>query len=123
MLDRMLHSGRACLALFAAADALGFGHVAGVPPHIYVRRLDASTAAAWRNLVTVQAGERPDLIVRQATTPESVFRGLVKPAGLPSCDILQVWLDVSGHPSRGEEQADLIRKRVLGLLFKERDRG
>jgi hypothetical protein len=32
---------------------------------------------------------------------------------MASCDVLQVWLDVAAHPSRGREQADMIRKRVL----------
>jgi hypothetical protein len=33
-------------------------------------------------------------------------------------DILQVWLDVSVHPSRGREQADLIRRRVLDKVIR-----
>lgn len=32
----------------------------------------------------------------------------------------QVWVDVSSHPSRGREQADLIRKRVLERVIKEK---
>jgi hypothetical protein len=32
---------------------------------------------------------------------------------MAACDVLQVWIDVASHPSRGREQADLIRKRVL----------
>jgi hypothetical protein len=36
---------------------------------------------------------------------------------VPSSDILQVWLDVSQHPSRGKEQADLIWRRVLAPAF------
>ena len=38
---------------------------------------------------------------------------MVRPGGLAASDVLQVWVDVSAHPSRGREQADLIRKRVL----------
>jgi hypothetical protein len=117
-LQPMLDSGQACLALFAAADALGFGQVEGVPPHVYIRRLDVSSLSAASNLVPVAPGERPDVIVRQAPAHESVFRGVVRPSGLPSCDILQVWLDVSDHPSRGQEQADLIRKRVVDRVVK-----
>ena len=30
-----------------------------------------------------------------------------------ACDVLQVWLDVAAHPSRGEEQAELIYRKVL----------
>jgi len=32
-------------------------------------------------------------------------------------DILQVWLDVSQHPSRGKEQADLIWRKILSRAF------
>ena len=38
---------------------------------------------------------------------------MVRPVGLAASDVLQVWLDVAEHPSRGREQADIIRKRVL----------
>jgi hypothetical protein len=33
-----------------------------------------------------------------------VFRGMVSPGGLAASDVLQVWVDVSTHPSRGREQ-------------------
>ena len=122
-LKRILDSGRACLGLFAGADALGFGFVQGVPPHVYVRRLSSAGLVAWKNLIPVAPGEVPDVIVRQASSPEAIFRGIVRPNGLASCDILQVWLDVSGHPSRGEEQASLIRKRVLDRLMRENEHG
>jgi hypothetical protein len=42
---------------------------------------------------------------------------MVRPGGMASCDVLQVWLDVAAHPSRGREQADLLRKRVLQRVF------
>ena len=117
LLQQMLNGDRSCLALFAAADALGFGLVEGVPPHVYVRRLPIDLSP-WKNLVSAEPGEAPDIIVRQAPFPRSVFRGLVRPRGLASCDILQVWLDVGGHPSRGHEQADFIQERVLDRLMK-----
>lgn len=103
----------ACLALFAAADALQFGHVMGVPPYIYVRRLPRSNSEEWQELVPVFGSESPDLIVRKVHVPQSVFRGAVHRDGLVISDILQVWLDASAHPSRGEEQADLIHRSVL----------
>ena len=112
-LRKMLGSGRACLALFAAADALKIGFVHGVPPYVYVQRIQPAHLVAWRNLRPCAPGELPDLIVRQAPAPQSVFRGLVRPEGMAVCDVLQVWADVAAHPSRGREQADLIRKRVL----------
>jgi len=112
-LRRMLGRGRACLALFAAADALGNGFVHGVPPYVYVQRMQPADLAAWKNLRACAPGESPNVIVRHAPAPQSVFRGMVRPDGMASCDVLQVWLDVAAHPSRGREQADLLRKRVL----------
>jgi hypothetical protein len=60
----------------------------------------------------------PDVVLRQAPAPHSVFHGSVKVNDMPVCDVLQVWLDVSSHPLRGQEQADLIRRRVLDPLIK-----
>jgi len=117
---RILESSRGCLALFAAADALGFGFVSGVPPYVYVPRLKPALLAAWKNVAPAAPGESPDLIVRRAYAARSVFRGIVRANGMPSCDVLQVWVDVSGHPSRGQEQADLIRRRLLEPLISGR---
>jgi hypothetical protein len=119
-LRRMLGSGRACLALFAAAEALKLGFVEGVPPYVYVERIQPSSLAAWKNLRQCEPGERPDLILRQAPAPQSVFRGLVRPDGIAACDVLQVWVDVSSHPSRGRAQADLIRRRVLAKVIERK---
>ena len=117
-LRKMLDSGRACLALFAAAEALKLGFVEGVPPYVYVERIQPSNLSAWKNLRHCEPGERPDLTLRQAPVPQSVFRGSVRPGGMATSDVLQVWVDVYGHPSRGREQADLIKKRVLERVIK-----
>jgi len=117
-LRRILQSGRACLGLFAAADALNLGFVRGVPPYVYVQRLKPANMAAWKNIVPAAPEEPPDLILRQAPSLQSIFRGIVRPCGMAACDIIQVWLDVSAHASRGEEQADLIRSRVLDAVIK-----
>ena len=119
-LRKMLSSGRACLALFAAAEALKLGFVEGVPPYVYVERIQPSNLSAWKNLRQCEPGEHPDLILRQAPAPQSIFRGLVRPNGIAASDVLQVWVDVASHPSRGREQADLIRKRVLEQVIKEK---
>jgi hypothetical protein len=116
-LRRMLAGGRACLALFAAADALRLGFVSGVPPYVYVQRVQPTDLAAWKNLRACAPGESPDVIIRQAPAPQSAFRGLVRPDGMAACDALQIWIDVAAHPSRGQEQAALIRMRVLRRLF------
>ena len=107
--------GRACLALFAAAAALNVGFVHGVPPYVYVDRVQPSARAHWKNLRPCEPGEPPDLILRQPLAPQSVFRGMVKPSA--SSDVIQVWLDVASHPARGREQADLIRKQVLDRVI------
>ena len=112
-LQKVLNSGRACLAIFAAADALDLGFVRGVAPHVYVERVKPSNLAAWKNLRPCQPGEPPDVVLREAPAPQSVFRGLVRPNGVAVSDVLQIWVDVASHPSRGREQADLIRQRVL----------
>jgi hypothetical protein len=112
-LRKIVGSGRACLALFAAAGALKLGCVEGVPPHVYVERIQPSNLAAWKNVRPCERGESPDLVMRQASVPQSVFRGMVRVDGAAASDVIQVWLDVASHPSRGAEQADLIRRRVL----------
>jgi hypothetical protein len=115
-LRKMLSSRHACLALFAAADALKLGFVEGVPPYVYVERIQPSQKAVWKNLRSCEPGDNPDVILRQARAPQSIFRGMVHPEGLAVSDVLQVWIDVAAHPSRGAEQADLIRRRVLEPL-------
>lgn len=103
----------ACLALFQAAEALGLGHVSGVPPYVYVPKLPQPGGKKWRALVAVPSSEMPDLIVRQALSPKSIFRGAVHRNGSFVSDVIQVWLDVANHPSRGQEQANLIYEKIL----------
>ncbi|RRH86626.1 hypothetical protein EH244_20755 [Variovorax beijingensis] len=109
--------GDACLGGFAAADALNFGHVSGVPPHIYVRKLPSSNDPRWQMIAPART-HKPDVVLRQALNPESVFRGAVKQDGILVTDIIQVWLDVTHHPSRGAEQAELIYQKVLAPITK-----
>lgn len=113
----LVSSHPACLALFAAADALKLGHVAGVPPYIYVPKLPRPDSDSWKELVRASLSEPPDLILKQAACPKSVFRGIVHRDGMAISDVIQVWLDVSAHPSRGEEQADVIYRKVLRKIM------
>jgi hypothetical protein len=76
-----------------------------------------SDLAAWKSLRPCEVGEQPDVLLRQAPAPNSIFRGMVRADGAPTSDVLQVWLDVSSHPARGPEQADLIRERVLDPII------
>jgi hypothetical protein len=107
---------RLCLGLFEAAEALGVGFVHGVKPYLYLERMSAEVV---RDLgLSGNAGEeQPDLYVRIPGNRESVFRGVVRKNNVPVSDILQVWLDVAQHPSRGREQADVIWRKILAPAF------
>ncbi|MFN8008412.1 MAG: hypothetical protein U0V70_15595 [Terriglobia bacterium] len=107
---------RCCLGLFAAADALGLGFVHGVPPHLYLERLDLDVLRRL-GLTTYEPVHSADAYIRIPSNREAVFRAAVTQGGLPISDVLQVWLDVSTHTARGEKQADQIRRRVLAPLF------
>lgn len=123
-LDQQIHSffakqeGLACLGLFAAADALHLGHVNGVPPYVYVPKLPRSDDKKWKALEVALPQEKPDIIVRQAASPKSAFRGAVHQDDLIVADVIQVWLDVANHPARGEEQASLIYEKILRPLIR-----
>lgn len=107
---------RLCLGLFAAADALGLGHVHGVAPLVYLERLEPRVLEQL-GLSLEAPGASPDLYVRVPAVRESVFRGAVVRDGVPASDVIQVWRDASGFPSRGPEQADLIYRRVFRPLL------
>ncbi|MEO7083685.1 MAG: hypothetical protein ABI442_20710 [Gemmatimonadaceae bacterium] len=117
---RILRTDKTCLALFAAAAELGIGFVRGVPAYVYVDRLSSAKIASWKNVAAAGPGESPDLIVRQAPAVKSVFRGMVRVHDLPVCDVLQIWLDVSPHPSRGHEQAEVIERHLLDSVIHRR---
>lgn len=117
LVRRLAHGDSACLAYFAAAEALGFGLVHGVTPYLYLPRLDPKRILGWRELVPARKHEPADLLIRQAPAPQSVFRGMVQVDQVSVSDVLQVWIDVSQHPARGKEQADLIHRRVLQGVF------
>jgi hypothetical protein len=102
----------ACLGLFAAADALGYGFVQGAPVHMLVQQVDAKRLRQMR-LAPADPGHKADIILRVPSAPESVFRGMLVLDSLKVSDVLQVWLDVAQHPARGKQQADHLWKRVI----------
>jgi hypothetical protein len=110
---------RACLGLFAAAESLGLGFVHGVPPCFYMEKLDRAVLGRM-GLSPEGAEQRPDVYVRVPAYRESVFRAAAERGGVPVADILQVWLDVSSHPARGDVQAEEIRRRALASIFEEK---
>ncbi|MGA2814277.1 MAG: hypothetical protein ABSG16_23000 [Candidatus Acidiferrum sp.] len=107
---------RLCLGLFEAAEALGIGFVHGVKPYLYLERLNAEVLKEL-GLSGDAEEKEADLFVRIPGNRESVFRGVVRKDAVPVSDILQVWLDVGQHPSRGKEQADLIWRKILSSAF------
>lgn len=114
---------RACLAFFAAASALGCGHVLGAPIHLY---LETISDESLRELGLVRASPQDSQVrVIEPTRPESIFRAMVLATTkhnftVPTCDIVQTWLDVADHPVRGKEQADEIERSVFSkTIFAE----
>lgn len=108
---------RACLGLFAAARVLGLGHVEGVPAHVYAETIEPHAIRA-AGLAEALPGQQPDVILRVPRAKESVFRGAVAVEGVRVSDPLQVWLDVSSHPARGREQADLVFRKVIKPMIR-----
>jgi hypothetical protein len=111
----------ACMGLFSAADLLELGHVSGAVPYLYVRRLSPPQGSDWPGLVPSAPGEAPQVIIKQSNAPEALFRGAVRVGDVLVSDVLQVWLDVSAHPSRGAEQADVLRHGVLKDVLGSRE--
>jgi hypothetical protein len=109
----------ACLALFAAAEALGLGFVRGVPPHVYLPRLTRQSVGHLPGVALAKGRDEAHLLLREVPTNRSVFHSAVETSYGLTTDVLQTWLDVSTHPTRGREQADLIERRVLGPLLED----
>jgi len=107
---------RLCLGLFEAAEALGIGFVHGVKPYLYLERLSADVIGDLG--LSGNGGEdQADIYIRIPGYHESVFRGAVRNDDVPVSDILQIWLDVAQHPSRGREQAGVIWRKILAPAF------
>eukprot|EP00456_Euglypha_rotunda_P034366 TRINITY_DN26507_c0_g1_i1.p1 TRINITY_DN26507_c0_g1~~TRINITY_DN26507_c0_g1_i1.p1 ORF type:complete len:383 (+),score=45.63 TRINITY_DN26507_c0_g1_i1:102-1250(+) len=116
-LQKMVANRGACFGLFAAADRLRISHVTGVPSYIYIPRSSEHHPSHWPGLVPVQPNEPPKVIIKQASAPQSVFRGAVRIDEVLVADALQIWLDVSAHPSRGAEQAEHLKRTALQKVF------
>lgn len=112
--------GDACLGLFGAADVLHVGHVSGASRYICVRRMPPFDMTVpeinpW-NALRPFPKSAPHVWLRVARFPESTFRGAVRRDGIMVTDVIQVWLDVMNHPTRGRERAEHIFRAVLGPL-------
>lgn len=58
--------------------------------------------------------QAPDWLVQVARSPESLFRAAVAVDGVPEADVIQCWLDASGEPTRGAEQATFLWRELSG---------
>jgi hypothetical protein len=114
--QQWMRQPRLCLGLFEAAEELSVGFVHGVKPSLYLERLNAEVLKDLGLSGNAEESEA-DVHVRIPGNRECIFRSVVRRDGVPVSDILQVWLDVDQHPSRGKEQADLIWKRILSPAF------
>jgi hypothetical protein len=110
---------RCCIGLFAAADALGLGFVRGVPPHLYLERLEPDVLRQL-GLSLEDAHRGADVNIRVPLNKETVLRAAVSRDGVPVSDVIQVWLDTAANPARGREQANEIWRRVLKPIFGKR---
>lgn len=111
-------TARVCVGVFAASDLLGYGFVHGVGQHIYLDRIEPEALSKLGLSLECDATS-PDVFIRIPENHESVFRAVVKYDAVPVSDVLQVWLDVSHQPERGQEQAEQIWKRVLAPSIDE----
>ena len=109
---------RLCLGGFLAAAWLGFGHVSGVPPLLYLEHIDHGLLKRL-GLVRVEDARPADVFIRIPSFKESLFRAAVRHNGIQISDILQVWLESSVNPARGPEQANLIKMQVLDPILQE----
>jgi len=92
-----------------------------VQPYLYIERIEPRILEKLGFSASSVVAD-PDVYIRVPRDDESVFRAVVLEDSVPVCDVLQVWLDVAQHPSRGSEQADLIWRKILApaLLAKEK---
>ena len=105
------------LAQHAAADALGYRFVSGVPPYVYVDDLAPYRVAGVPGMRVPHPGEPADVILTVPGARKSVRRGAVETSAGRVTDVLQTWLDVRGHPARGAEQAAMLAHGPLGPLL------
>lgn len=108
---------RRAQGVHAACDALRLGHVSGVPPVVWLERLDPATLKSWGFVPTSSEHQPFDVVLRVPRYPESLFRGCVMVDNQRVTDVIQCWLDASYHPVRGAEQADFVWRRVLTPAF------
>ena len=94
----------------------------GVQPYLYIERMEPGILEEL-GFSASSVDVDPDVSFRVPRNDESVFRAVVLNDDVPACDILQVWLDVAQHPSRGKQQADVIWQKFWPLRLSRRRNG
>jgi len=82
---------------------------------LYVERIEPELIQQLG--ISKERAEQADVYLRIPAHKESIFRAAVDQNGMLELDALQGWLDVSNHPSRGNEQVDRIREQILDPLL------
>jgi hypothetical protein len=102
-----------------ACRLLGIKHSSAKSIHIYSWGNVASVASSL-NLVPAETINDADVFLIEPKYPKSVFGGRVVRGGIPTCDILQCYLDLYNLPDRGREQAEFIYENTLSKIFEKR---
>ena len=109
---------RLCLGGFAAASWLGFGHVSGMPPLLYMERINSEVLRRL-GLAKIDDSRAADVLVKVPSFKEALFRAAVILNNIRVSDVLQIWVESSVNPARGAEQADLIKRRLLDPIIRD----
>ncbi|KGH23551.1 hypothetical protein P606_11580 [Comamonas thiooxydans] len=116
MLSKLMNKVKVqtCLGLFDAASKHGLGLVSGAMTYLYVpKHVDIDLLSSAWAAVEFTKEANADIIIREAPWPTSIFKASIYSQGPRYTDLIQTWLDVSSHPTRGPEQADFIWKQYL----------
>jgi len=101
-----------------ACKLLGIKHSSAESIHIYFWG-NIGLVANSLNLVPAEAANESNLSLVEPKYPKSVFGGRVVRRGIPTCDVLQCYLDLFNLPDRGREQADFIYENILVDIFEK----
>ena len=110
---------RLCLGGYAAASWLGFGHVSGMPPLLYLERINSEVLGRL-GLAKIEDSRPADVLVKIPSFREAVFRAAVIRNNIRISDVVQVWLESSVNSARGVEQADHIKRRCLDPMIQDK---
>jgi len=109
---------RLCLGGYAAASWLGFGHVSGMPPLLYLERINSEVLGRL-GLVKIEDSRPADVLVKIPSFKEALFRAAVIRNNIRISDVVQIWLESSVNSARGVEQADHIKRCFFAPIIQD----